>query len=93
MLDCCRPLEDVKRDGITLPQAACLARCNGARVELHRHGSFTLEEFRREVGRQAVLPVGRGAGGKALSWQRQGAGAGIGRAWDRTACKVALPLF
>jgi glutathione gamma-glutamylcysteinyltransferase len=49
MLDCCRPLEDVKREGITLPQAACLARCNGARAELHRYGSFTLEELRRHV--------------------------------------------
>ncbi len=30
-------------------QAACLARCNGARVELHRAGSFSLEEFREAV--------------------------------------------
>lgn len=49
MLDCCRPLEDVKREGITLAQAACLSRCNGARVDLHRHGTFTLEELRKQV--------------------------------------------
>jgi hypothetical protein len=30
-------------------QAACLAKCNGARVELHRAGSFTLEDFRRQL--------------------------------------------
>jgi glutathione gamma-glutamylcysteinyltransferase len=49
MLDCCRPLEDVKREGITLPQAACLARCNGAHVELQRFGSFSLEDLRKHV--------------------------------------------
>lgn len=32
-----------------LLQAACLARCNGARVELHRAGIFSLEEFRETV--------------------------------------------
>lgn len=30
-------------------QAACLARCNGARVELHRGGTFSLEAFRSAV--------------------------------------------
>lgn len=30
-------------------QAACLARCNGARVELHRGGTFSLEDFRGAV--------------------------------------------
>ncbi len=49
LLDCCRPLDSVKKDGITLVQAANLARCNGARVDMMRHGSFTEEEFRRKV--------------------------------------------
>lgn len=31
------------------PQAACLARCNGARVELYPYGSVTVEEFRAMV--------------------------------------------
>ena len=30
-------------------QAACLARCNGAVAEVHRHGSFTLETFRAMI--------------------------------------------
>jgi len=30
-------------------QAACLAKCNGANVTLHRSGTFTLEEFRRDI--------------------------------------------
>ncbi|KAL6750431.1 Phytochelatin synthase-domain-containing protein [Haematococcus lacustris] len=49
MLDCCRPLAEVKERGITLPQAACLARCNGAKVELHRYGSVSLGQFRQQV--------------------------------------------
>ncbi|KAF5828256.1 Phytochelatin synthase-domain-containing protein [Dunaliella salina] len=49
MLDCCRPLEDVRKAGITLTHAACLSRCNGARVDLHRYGTFTLEDLRRQV--------------------------------------------
>jgi hypothetical protein len=32
-----------------LLQAACLAKCNGANVALHRSGTFSLEEFRRAV--------------------------------------------
>ena len=29
MLDCCRPLELVKTDGITLAEFGCLAKCKG----------------------------------------------------------------
>ncbi|EOD34991.1 hypothetical protein EMIHUDRAFT_43058, partial [Emiliania huxleyi CCMP1516] len=32
MLDCCEPLEDIRRRGITFDKLACLARCNGAAV-------------------------------------------------------------
>lgn len=46
MLDCCHPLERVQREGITLQQAACLARCNGARVEVYAHGSVPELTFR-----------------------------------------------
>jgi hypothetical protein len=49
MLDCCRPLDDVKREGITLTHAACLSRCNGAHVDLYRFGEFSLEDLRRHV--------------------------------------------
>lgn len=30
-------------------QAACLAKCNGANVMLHRSGTFSLDEFRQAV--------------------------------------------
>lgn len=31
------------------PQAACLARCNGARVDMHRYGTFSLDFFREQI--------------------------------------------
>ncbi|KAI3424114.1 hypothetical protein D9Q98_009475 [Chlorella vulgaris] len=49
MLDCCHPLPKVREEGITLTQAACLARCNGARVELYPHGAVGVDEFRAMV--------------------------------------------
>ena len=36
LLDCCVPLEEVRKRGVTLDEFACLARCNGAEVEVHR---------------------------------------------------------
>ena len=33
MLDCCVPLPEIRRRGIEMDELACLARCNGARVE------------------------------------------------------------
>jgi len=36
MLDCCEPLEDIRRRGITFDKLACLARCNGAVVDARR---------------------------------------------------------
>jgi glutathione gamma-glutamylcysteinyltransferase len=49
LLDCCLPLDTVASEGVVLTQAACLAKCNGARVGLLRAGTFSLEEFRRQV--------------------------------------------
>jgi glutathione gamma-glutamylcysteinyltransferase len=36
LLDCCVSLDEVRRRGLDLDELACLARCNGAEVELHR---------------------------------------------------------
>lgn len=49
MLDCCHPLSRVRREGVTLPQAACLARCNGAAVEVYPAGCVSLGTFRDMV--------------------------------------------
>lgn len=49
MLDCCVPLERVREQGVSLRQAACLARCNGAAVEVYPAGALSLDEFRGMV--------------------------------------------
>ncbi|KAK4057791.1 hypothetical protein OIO90_001010 [Microbotryomycetes sp. JL221] len=57
LLDCCRPLEQVRQVGITLNEFACLARCNGLKATIvspyvgqdehkKRQG---LEQFRRDL--------------------------------------------
>ncbi|XYH97149.1 phytochelatin synthase family protein [Sorangium sp. So ce1128] len=48
-LDCCRSLDDVARDGITLTQFACLARCNGARADVSFAETSSLEALRAAV--------------------------------------------
>ncbi len=48
-LDCCRPLDEVRRSGLTLPQLACLARCNGASVHVQFAQSSTVNAFREAV--------------------------------------------
>jgi glutathione gamma-glutamylcysteinyltransferase len=49
LLDCCKPLDEVRRSGITLDEAACLARCSGAAVAVHRAGQANVEAFRRDL--------------------------------------------
>lgn len=51
LLDCCEPLEKIKREGIVFGKLVCLARCNGAAVKsvLASHGSES--EFREDVRR------------------------------------------
>ena len=50
LLDCCKPLEEVRRLGLSLDEVACLARCNGTDVGLHRPGSeYGVESFRAHV--------------------------------------------
>jgi len=50
MLNCCKPLEQVKRTGIEISQFLCLAKCNGAVVKKFvRGGEGTLEDFRQVV--------------------------------------------
>ncbi|KAJ1416618.1 Phytochelatin synthase, N-terminal catalytic domain [Sesbania bispinosa] len=49
MLDCCEPLEKIKVQGITFGKVACLARCNGAKVEPFRWNESTVHDFRNRV--------------------------------------------
>ncbi len=46
LLDCCVPLADVRERGLDLDELACLARCNGAEVEVHRRDNGNLEAWR-----------------------------------------------
>ena len=61
MLDCCEPLERVRERGLTLGQLACLARCNGAGVELRRAGETSVAAFSAEL-----TSVAGTVGGKVL---------------------------
>ena len=49
-LDCCVPLEDVQREGVTLGQFQCLAACNGVDAEV-----VGLAPFERSIERLEKL--------------------------------------
>ena len=49
MLSCCKSLDVVKEEGISLEEFARLARCNGASCSVTRGPSVTLEEFRATI--------------------------------------------
>jgi len=51
MLDCCKPLPDIVKYGISLREFATLARCQDAQVELHYASACTLAEFRAAIDR------------------------------------------
>ena len=46
LLDCCVPLADVRERGLDLDELACLARCNGAEVEVQRRDTSNLVAWR-----------------------------------------------
>lgn len=48
-LDCCKPLDEVRKEGITLDEFSCLAICNGLSVTTVRHGEFALDQLRAVV--------------------------------------------
>ncbi len=50
LLDCCVPLEEVRKRGLDLDELACLARCNGAEVVLERAETSSLERWREALG-------------------------------------------
>ncbi len=49
LLDCCLPLDTVRREGVTLDTFACLARCNGASTVVRRPDTATLDDFREDL--------------------------------------------
>jgi glutathione gamma-glutamylcysteinyltransferase len=61
LLDCCVPLTEVQKRGLNIDELACLARCNGAQVELVHGEPGNLSSFRAAIASaaagQAVLVV------------------------------------
>jgi glutathione gamma-glutamylcysteinyltransferase len=55
MLDCCRPLEDIKKQGITLSEFTCLARCNGLHAVSYRADDTTKEQFYQDIKRTSKI--------------------------------------
>jgi len=53
LLDCCVPLERVRTRGLDLDELACLARCNGADVTLHRADASPLPTWRSALAEGA----------------------------------------
>lgn len=49
LLDCCVPLDVVRSRGLDLDELACLARCNGAAVDLRRADGATVESWREAL--------------------------------------------
>lgn len=58
MLECCQPLDVVKRQGITFDQFGCLATCHSLQVEEHRYeeGEEAYEGFLKACRRTATEP-------------------------------------
>lgn len=53
LLDCCLPLERVRQRGMNLDELACLARCNGAQVQLQRADEVGLDALRAALSAAA----------------------------------------
>jgi glutathione gamma-glutamylcysteinyltransferase len=49
LMDCCKSLDDVRRFGVTLDEVACLARCSGASVTVHRPPLAAAGAFREHL--------------------------------------------
>ncbi len=53
LLDCCVPLDQVRLRGLDLDEVACLARCNGAAVDLFRAETSDAAAWRSSLGAAA----------------------------------------
>jgi glutathione gamma-glutamylcysteinyltransferase len=69
LLDCCVPLSEVRARGLDVEELACLARCNGADVELERADATNLASFR-----SALALAARGEVVLVVSYDRSAMG-------------------
>jgi glutathione gamma-glutamylcysteinyltransferase len=67
LLDCCVPLDQVRRRGLDLDEVACLARCNGAAVEM-----FRAETSDAAAWRSSLIAGARGDSVVIASYDRAG---------------------
>ena len=65
LLDCCVSLDEIRRRGLDLDELTCLARCNGAAVELHRSSADDLAAWR-----ESLAAAARGDGVVIASYDR-----------------------
>jgi glutathione gamma-glutamylcysteinyltransferase len=49
LLDCCVPLPEVRKRGLDIDELSCLARCNGAEVEVRRADEQNLDAWREAI--------------------------------------------
>jgi len=56
MLDCCKSLKAIKKEGLHIDEFICLALCNGAEVEKKDPGVCSLSDFRKEVSKVCSDP-------------------------------------
>jgi glutathione gamma-glutamylcysteinyltransferase len=69
LLDCCVPLAEVRKRGLDVDELACLARCNGADVDLVRGDANNLVAFRA-----AIASAAGGDGVLVVSYDRSALG-------------------
>lgn len=67
LLDCCVSLDQIRTRGLDLDEVACLARCNGAEVEL-----FRKETSDGAAWRSSLIAAARGDGVVIASYDRAG---------------------
>lgn len=65
MLDCCVPLPEIRRRGLQMNELACLARCNGARVD-----AFHADETNLPLLRESLVAASRGQAVVIASYDR-----------------------
>jgi glutathione gamma-glutamylcysteinyltransferase len=69
LLDCCMPLSEIREHGLSIDQVACLARCNGAEVEVTR-----ADETNVTAWRAALQTAANGNGIVVASYDRAAVG-------------------
>lgn len=72
MLDCCKPLEEIKTNGINFEQFACLARCNRLITEktyVPAFGEKVMHSLHEDKGVEVVVYV-EALGTHSPKWEK-----------------------